>query len=238
MKWKELHEGLEEATDRCEDVANPSKASSSSSPEGASSMDTLLLVAIAIIAVALVFDFINGFHDAANSIATVVSTQVLSPRVAVVGRVLQLHRGLRLRDARREDDRQRRDRHRAVSSGRSRSSWRALIGAIVWNLITRYFGIPSSSSHALVGGLVGAAIAKASSLAGALDRHPDHRDLHRHRADARPATRRGVDDPCWRGSSAASRRCASTSGSALGSCSRRPSTASATDSTTRRRPWA
>ena len=129
-------------------------------------MDTLLLVAIAIIAVALVFDFINGFHDAANSIATVVSTQVLSPRVAVwwaaffnfiaafgfethVAKTI----GKDVIDI------------GALSSGAALTVVVAgLVGAIVWNLITWYFGIPSSSSHALVGGLVGAAIAEASSF--------------------------------------------------------------------------
>src|SRR5574341_2541349 len=110
----------------------------------------------AIIAVALIFDFINGFHDAANSIATVVSTQVLRPRWAVgwaafFNFIAFLFFGL----------------HVAETIGKGVIDpisvtvpviTAALVGAIVWNLITWYYGIPSSSSHALVGGLAGAAI--------------------------------------------------------------------------------
>jgi inorganic phosphate transporter, PiT family len=113
---------------------------------------------IAIVAVALIFDFINGFHDAANSIATVVSTRVLSPRLAVVWAaffnfVAFLVFGL----------------HVANTIGRgivtpavidSQVIVAALLGAVAWDLITWHFGIPSSSSHALIGGLVGAALAK------------------------------------------------------------------------------
>src|SRR4029453_564633 len=90
-----------------------------------------------IIAVALVFDFINGMHDSANSIATVVSTRVLSPFVAVFWAGL-IDIGVVNSDV--------------VLGG--------LLGAIVWNLITWYFGIPSSSSHALIGGYAGAAGAR------------------------------------------------------------------------------
>jgi PiT family inorganic phosphate transporter len=116
--------------------------------------------------VALVFDFINGFHDAANSIATVVSTQVLTPRVAVLwaaffnfvaafgfGTTVAKTIGKDVIDI------------GALSTGAALSVVVAgLIGAIVWNLVTWYFGLPSSSSHALVGGLVGAAVAEASSF--------------------------------------------------------------------------
>ncbi|MEW6271170.1 MAG: inorganic phosphate transporter [Thermodesulfobacteriota bacterium] len=129
-------------------------------------MDSALLVAIAIIAVALVFDFINGFHDAANSIATVVSTQVLTPRTAVLWAAFfnfiaafgfETHVaktiGKDVIDI------------QALSTAAALSIVTAgLIGAIVWNLITWAFGLPSSSSHALVGGLVGAAMAEASSF--------------------------------------------------------------------------
>jgi PiT family inorganic phosphate transporter len=114
---------------------------------------------LAIVAIALVFDFINGFHDSANSIATVVSTRVLSPGVAVlwaavfnvlaafvVGTAVAKTIGKGLIEP-------------AVVDPNLILS--ALIGAIVWNLITWYFGLPSSSSHALMGGLGGAAIAKA-----------------------------------------------------------------------------
>jgi len=116
--------------------------------------------------VALVFDFINGFHDAANSIATVVSTQVLSPRAAVLwAAFFNFIAAFGF------------ETHVAKTIGKDVIDIEALgtaaalsvvvaglIGAIVWNLITWYFGLPSSSSHALVGGLVGAAIAEASSF--------------------------------------------------------------------------
>ncbi len=117
----------------------------------------MLLVGV-IIAVALAFDFVNGFHDAANSIATVVSTRVLSPRWAVVWAaffnfVAFLFFGL----------------HVATTIGKgivdpaiidTAVVFAALVGAIAWDLITWWWGIPSSSSHALIGGLAGAAIAK------------------------------------------------------------------------------
>jgi PiT family inorganic phosphate transporter len=119
----------------------------------------LLVVVIALIGVALIFDFINGFHDAANSIATIVATRVLTPGQAVVWAaffnfVAAFGFGL----------------HVAATIGRGTIKpevvdnavvLAALTGAIVWNLITWYAGIPSSSSHALIGGLVGAGVAKA-----------------------------------------------------------------------------
>ena len=122
-------------------------------------MEPLLLAVLALIAVALVFDFINGFHDAANSIATVVSTRVLTPIQAVAWAaffnfVAAFGFGVSVA--------------RTVGKGivhpdtiDSRVILAALIGAIAWNLITWYGGIPSSSSHALIGGLAGAAVAKA-----------------------------------------------------------------------------
>src|SRR6185369_1706954 len=117
----------------------------------------MLLVGV-IIAVALAFDFVNGFHDAANSIATVVSTRVLSPRWAVVWAaffnfIAFLFFGL----------------HVATTIGKgivdpavvdTAVVFAALVGAIAWDLITWWWGIPSSSSHALIGGLAGAAVAK------------------------------------------------------------------------------
>ena len=121
-------------------------------------MDPLLVV-IALVAVALVFDFINGFHDAANSIATVVSTRVLSPGKAVIWAaffnfIAFLVFGLSVAQT--------------VGSGiidpnivDSTVIFGALMGAIVWNLLTWFLGIPSSSSHALIGGLVGAGAIKA-----------------------------------------------------------------------------
>src|ERR1700709_522565 len=125
---------------------------------------TLALPAlIALILVALAFDFINGLHDAANSIATVVSTRVLTPQMAVAWAaffnfvaflVIGLHVaetvGKGIIDPAIVDP--------AVVFG-------ALTGAIVWNLLTWRLGIPSSSSHALVGGLIGAGMAKAGPAA-------------------------------------------------------------------------
>jgi PiT family inorganic phosphate transporter len=118
-----------------------------------------LLPLIALIAVALFFDFLNGLHDAANSIATIVSTRVLRPQYAVAWAaffnfIAFLFFGL----------------HVANTLGTGiidpgivtpQLIFAALMGAIVWNIVTWIFGIPSSSSHALVGGLVGAGWAKA-----------------------------------------------------------------------------
>jgi PiT family inorganic phosphate transporter len=115
-------------------------------------------ILIALIIVALLFDFLNGLHDAANSIATIVSTRVLSPQYAVLWAaffnfIAFLFFGL----------------HVAETVGRGIVTpdivndnviFGALMGAISWNLITWYWGIPSSSSHALIGGLVGAGIAR------------------------------------------------------------------------------
>ncbi|MFB3920295.1 MAG: anion permease [Terriglobia bacterium] len=115
--------------------------------------------AVTIILVALVFDFLNGFHDAANSIATVVSTRVLSPRWAVVwaaffnfvaaftfGTAVARTMGKGMIDLQYVN-------LYVILAG--------LIGAILWNLFTWYFGLPVSSSHALIGGYAGAAVAKA-----------------------------------------------------------------------------
>ncbi len=121
--------------------------------------DPVLLLTIFIIAVALAFDYVNGFHDAANSIATVVSTRVLTPTQGVVwaafwnfvaaftfGTAVAKTIGSGLLDVKQVD---------------SYVILAALIGAIVWDLITWYIGLPTSSSHALIGGYAGAGIAKA-----------------------------------------------------------------------------
>jgi PiT family inorganic phosphate transporter len=122
-------------------------------------MDGELIFVIFIVAVALLFDFVNGFHDAANSVATVVSTRVLSPGVAVIWAaffnfVAAFGLGV----------------HVANTIGKGiidtgvvdeRLILSALIGAIVWDIITWRYGLPTSSSHALIGGLIGAAIASA-----------------------------------------------------------------------------
>src|SRR5438093_6390317 len=119
----------------------------------------MLLIVIGLIAVALAFDYINGFHDAANSIATVVSTRVLSPGQAVIwaaffnfvaaftfGTAVAKTIGKGMID---------------ISSVTFAVIFGGLVGAIVWDLITWYFGLPTSSSHALIGGYAGAAVAKA-----------------------------------------------------------------------------
>src|SRR5262252_10214954 len=117
------------------------------------------LVVGAIIALALSFDFINGFHDAANSIATVVSTRVLSPRWAVLWAAFFNFIAFLVFET-----------HVANTIGKgvvdphvidTAVVFAALVGAISWDLITWWSGIPSSSSHALIGGLVGAGITKA-----------------------------------------------------------------------------
>ena len=126
-------------------------------------MDHTLLAVLALIAVALIFDFINGFHDAANSIATVVSTRVLSPGKAVVwaaffnfvaafgfGTAVAQTVGAGMVD---------------LSVVTLTVIFAGLTGAIVWDLITWYFGLPTSSSHALFGGYAGAAVAKAGMAA-------------------------------------------------------------------------
>ena len=119
-----------------------------------------MVLVLLIVICALVFDFINGFHDTANAIATVVSTRVLSPRTAIlmsaslnfVGALCftkvaeTIAKGL-------------------VTGATQPVILAAIAGAIVWNLITWYFGIPSSSSHALVGGLIGASLGRAGTNA-------------------------------------------------------------------------
>ena len=187
--------------------------------------------------VALVFDFINGFHDAANSIATVVSTRVLSPRCAVLWAaffnfIAFLFFGL----------------HVANTIGKGIIDpdvvdpavvFAALVGAIVWNLITWWYGIPSSSSHALIGGLAGAGC----------------RQGRRRRRSTRPASPRsrcpscsspliglvlGVppDDGRLLDLPALDAGAVDALVPARAAASRRRSTPSATAATTRRRPWA
>jgi len=126
-------------------------------------VQTALWVVMLLVVLAILFDFMNGFHDAANSIATVVSTGVLKPSQAVifaaffnVAAVFVFHLSV------------------AATIGKgivtpgvvdTHVVFGALVGAITWNVITWYYGIPSSSSHALIGGIVGAVIAKAGTSA-------------------------------------------------------------------------
>lgn len=123
----------------------------------------LLLVLITIL-VALIFDFVNGFHDSANSIATVVSTRVLSPRWAVVwAATFNFLAAFFLGTAV----------AKTIGSGMIRLEYvdqhvvlGGLFGAIVWDLLTWWWGLPTSSSHALIGGYAGAAMARAAMLSG------------------------------------------------------------------------
>jgi PiT family inorganic phosphate transporter len=126
-------------------------------------MDHTLLAVLALIAVSLIFDYINGFHDAANSIATVVSTRVLTPGKAVIwaaffnfAAAFFFGTGVA----------------QTVGSGMVDLNvvtfsviFAGLTGAIIWDLITWYYGLPTSSSHALFGGYAGAAMAKAGFAA-------------------------------------------------------------------------
>lgn len=124
-------------------------------------MHDLNILLIIVIAIALIFDYVNGMHDAANAIATSISTRALNPKTAVImAGILNfvgafIHEGV------------------AKTMGKGlvspemvkdqRIILAALVGALVWNLITWYFGLPSSSSHALVGGLVGAGLYNAGT---------------------------------------------------------------------------
>ncbi|WP_437522301.1 inorganic phosphate transporter [Sorangium sp. So ce726] len=125
-------------------------------------MNTLLVTLTLVIVVALVFDYINGFHDTANAIATVVSTGVLPIRTAVLLAALFNFGGALTGTAVASTIGKGLIVPSAVSQVVVLS---ALVGAIFWNLFTWYFGIPSSSSHALVGGLVGAGAGRAGTAA-------------------------------------------------------------------------
>ncbi|HBB67080.1 MAG: inorganic phosphate transporter [Elusimicrobia bacterium GWA2_56_46] len=124
-------------------------------------MDSTLLAVTGLIILALVFDYLNGFHDAANSIATIVSTRVLSPRQAVLWAAFfnvvaffifnhevakTMGKGIV-----------------EISVIDSHVIFGTLMGACAWNILTWYYGLPSSSSHALMGGLAGAAVVKAGT---------------------------------------------------------------------------
>jgi PiT family inorganic phosphate transporter len=122
-------------------------------------LDAAFVTLAALVLLALAFDFMNGFHDAANSIATVVSTRVLKPYQAVVWAAFFNFVAIWLFEPK-----------VAATVGKgiiepgfvdNAVIFGALVGAVAWNVITWYFGIPSSSSHALIGGMIGAAMAKA-----------------------------------------------------------------------------
>src|SRR6476620_5701013 len=119
-------------------------------------METAALVAV--VAIALVFDFVNGFHDAANSIATVVATRVLQPWQAVIWAAFWNFIAFAILPLKVANEIAKIIDSDAVSIG---LVFAGLVGAIVWNVVTAFLGLPSSSSHALIGGMVGAGIAKA-----------------------------------------------------------------------------
>ncbi|OKL48410.1 anion permease [Boudabousia liubingyangii] len=135
-------------------------------------MSITLFLVITVVVLALAFDYTNGFHDAANAIATSVSTRALTPRVAlgmaavmnVIGAMLGTEVAKTIGDGII-------DIKQFTDSGDANLQLHglvivlgALVGAIVWNLITWWFGLPSSSSHALIGGLVGAGLASATQV--------------------------------------------------------------------------
>ena len=120
---------------------------------------------VAIVVIALAFDYTNGFHDAANAIATAVSTRALTPRIALVlAGLANLAGALVSTKVAQTVGKGILDPSQLHSSRGLGVVFAALVGAIVWNLITWYFGLPSSSSHALIGGLVGAGLAAGDSV--------------------------------------------------------------------------
>src|SRR6478609_3418067 len=104
-------------------------------------------VVILAVGIALAFDVVNGFHDSANSIATVVSTRVLSPRIAVIWAAFFNFVAYCIVDI------------GAADPAFVYVALAGLIGAITWNLLTWWWGLPSSSSHALIGGVIGSGVA-------------------------------------------------------------------------------
>ncbi|MGB9013345.1 MAG: inorganic phosphate transporter [Aeromicrobium sp.] len=130
-------------------------------------MDQTLAMVIAVVVIALIFDYTNGFHDAANAIATSISTRALTPRIALamaavlnfVGALLGVGVAKTIQGIISIET--------APGEGSAHALTivlDALVGAITWNMLTWYFGIPSSSSHALIGGIVGAGLASATTV--------------------------------------------------------------------------
>ena len=156
-------------------------------------MDTSLTLIVIVVGTAVFFDFTNGFHDTANAMATTIATRALPPRVAVglasilnfVGAFISVAVAATIASG-------------IVDQGLVTVPiiFAGLVGAILWNLITWYFSIPSSSSHALIGGMLGAMIAAVGSDAViwsgvALEGHHPCRCSRRSSAAARRTSRRG-----------------------------------------------
>ena len=151
-----------------------------------------LVGVVIVIGIALAFDFVNGFHDAANSIATVVSTRVLSPRIAVVWAaffnfvaflVFGTNVAATIANGVVDPD--------VLSIG---VVFAGLIGAIGWNLITFYLGLPTSSSHALVGGIAGRGGRQRWDPRADPQRAAQDRRVHHPLAADRPGPRHGDHD--------------------------------------------
>ncbi len=194
---------------------------------------------VLLIAVALAFDFMNGFHDGANSIATIVATGALTPKQAVFFAaafnfvalwVFQLKVAATI--------------GKGYGGPVLRGSvviFGALMGALAWNIITWYYGIPSSSSHALIGGLVGATLAKVGGVTlscgvAMASARLSPSGLHHHLAAGRLPDWRHADGRWSPGCSATRRRTRSDAGFACSVGSGSAPTASATAATMRRRP--
>lgn len=129
-------------------------------------MDALLLITILIVIMALAFDFINGFHDTANSIATSVSTKALKPRHAIIlAASMNFIGAMAFTGVAQTITKDIVDPFTLADGKGSLVILAALISGITWNLITWYYGIPSSSSHAIIGSIAGAAIAAAGFAA-------------------------------------------------------------------------
>ena len=162
IRWKDIFERLEDAIDATEhdrERAREHRHQELLSRTGRGRVDNDIILVI-VVATALAFDFTNGFHDTANSVATSISTRALAPRTAVALAAILNFVGafISLKVA------------ATIASGivdaeivTTTVIFAGLIGAIFWNLLTWYFGLPSSSSHALIGGVVGAAFAAAGA---------------------------------------------------------------------------
>ena len=152
IKLKVIYEQLELISTAARTWPISSRASSSRTPDRSRSMATpeiAFWVIAVLVGLALLFDFMNGFHDAANSIATVVSTGVLKPQQAVLfaaffNFIIAIFFQLSVAGRRGQG-------HRAARRGRYHVVFGALVGAIVWNVVTWWYGIPSSSSTRLDG---------------------------------------------------------------------------------------
>ena len=156
IKWKDIHSLIEVAVDRCEDVANIVEMIVIKHSSRRTSLDNALVLLALVVVLGVIFEYVNGFHDAANAIATVVATRVLTPRQAVIMagslNLVGALSGVAVA--------------KTVGSGIVDANVvtqdlvvAALVAAIAWDVLTWYFGLPSSSSHALIFSIIGASVA-------------------------------------------------------------------------------